>query len=717
MSNRRVYIAGAGIISSLGKGCEATLQALEQNTCGLSPLQLFPLQSSNPMPAGEIKEDIPDRPFPRTHGLALSAAEQAIAGTDISLDAIVVGTTTGGILTTEQLLRDGQTDPASYSNHALTTVADHLAIHLSCSGPVLTVSTACSSGVVAMSIALALLRSGRADTVLAGGVDSLCRLTYFGFHSLQLVDHDGARPMDANRHGMSVAEGAAMLLLTTSKPIAPLAEISGCGLSCDAFHPATPHPEGKGARRAMQAALDDAQITPGDIDYINLHGTGTPDNDRAESIAIQQLFPVPPPVSSIKGATGHSLAAAGAIEAVVAALAVSRGILPANYGYTTRDPELLSPQQQPVTKNISTVLSNSFGFGGNNGALVISKADHFSTPSSSTDKKTLTVCGAACLTGKGDITTTMAALAQGKPIAGVLDIQKLSVNLPARKVRRLKRLARMSLALAFAAQAQSEKEDKPTAVFMGTGWGALSETHDFLTRLAETGEQFPSPTDFIGSVHNGPAGQVALFFQATGANITSSGGDYSFEQALLTAELLADDKPCFVMGADEGHEIFSPLFDPSINKKESLADGGGAFTMQRSSDPNLISLKTTFYQSGITGNVINNLLKTLGDKENPAKRFGLILVGIPAAMANLGQQQLKQFTEMITPSAPVVEYRKFTGQFASASAVAAAIAVDIFKSRKIPRALTGSRESSPLQGDILILGLGSTVTAMECSSS
>jgi 3-oxoacyl-(acyl-carrier-protein) synthase len=162
------------------------------------------------------------------------------------------------------------------------------------------VSTACSSGVVAIALALKMLRSGMFRTVLAGGVDSLSRLTYFGFHSLQLVDQTGCKPLDQNRQGMAVAEGAGMILLTTEKPVHYRAEILGAGLSCDAYHPAAPHPEGEGAFMAMQRALTDAGISPEAIDYINLHGTGTPDNDLAEAKAVGRVLTTPPPLSSIK---------------------------------------------------------------------------------------------------------------------------------------------------------------------------------------------------------------------------------------------------------------------------------------------------------------------------------------------------------------------------------------------------------------------------------
>ena len=256
--------------------------------------------------------------------------------------------------------------------------------------------------------------------ILAGGVDSLSRLTYFGFHSLQLVDRKGCRPLDVSRQGTTVAEGAAMLLLTAARPKNPLAVLLGAGLSCDAYHPAAPHPEGKGAFKAMQTALADAGMQPSAIEYINLHGTGTHDNDLSEAKAIHALFPAPPPLSSIKGATGHSLGAAGAIEAVVSSLSVSRGFIPGNTGCRHPDPALeLTPQATPIDRPVRAVLSNSFGFGGNNGALVIGRTD---TPSiapsfasSRRPKEPLAIHGSACLTGSGLTPGNSCSTEHGKP--------------------------------------------------------------------------------------------------------------------------------------------------------------------------------------------------------------------------------------------------------------------------------------------------------------
>ena len=253
---------------------------------------------------------------------------------------------------------------------------------------------------------------------------------------------------------------------------------------------------------------------------------------------------------------------------------------------------------------------------------------------------------------------------------------------------------------------------------MGTSWGALSETYDFLNRLAESNEQFPSPTDFVGSVHNGPASQVALLFGATGPNITTSGGDYSFEQALLSAELMLNDspEPALILGADEGHEIFSPLLDPSISPESTLADGGGALCVSRNRKGAKGILSLPFYQSSKAEDVVAKLVASLTAIEQQSS-YALILVGIPAAMYSDGTKQLDQFMTLSKLTAPVIHYRKIIGEFGSASAVAAALAAAFLDSGRVPGALTGGVDIdiSDKRCRILILGLGDYVTAMELS--
>ncbi|MCF8128281.1 MAG: beta-ketoacyl-[acyl-carrier-protein] synthase family protein [Deltaproteobacteria bacterium] len=717
MTNIHVLIAGMGLVTPLGKGVDLNWRALLNGKTGMGELTLFPTADDLAFPVGEVKECFSSDGTPRTHRLALMAAKEAVLHTDGPPDAIVMGCITGGMSRTEALLKTWKSDPSLFSRHGAGSVAEYLARKLNCKGPVITVSTACSSGATAIALALALLKTGKFKKILAGGAESLCRLTYFGFHSLQLIDPKGSHPLDRDRKGLTVSEGAGMLLLEgkTGKIDPDAVEILSAGLTCDAFHPASPDPEGAGAFFAMAGALKDGGLNPWDIDYVNLHGTGTLDNDVSEANAFNRLFETEKPlVSSVKGAFGHSLSAAGAIEAVVSAKCIQAGIAPASAGCLTLDPQLkMNPLKEPTRAPIRTVLSNAFGFGGSNASLVIGRSRNAQTPSSLLPAK-LEVAGTSCITGAGNTTQTLGAFLNGLSCRGLLSDKEISQALSSRAIRRLKRLSRMGLSLATTAFENAHKDDKPNSVFFGTGWGALSETHDFLKALYETGERFSSPTDFMGSVHNATAGRIAINFEAKGPNITTTGGDYSFEQALMSAQLLAknDDRPLLIMGADEFHPVLSRLFDGSVAQADTPSDGGGALMVRSAGAGSGPRLEHLFYENAHENDpVVPSLVLSLGGNPKIDLDFGAVLVGLPAASRNIGQEQLDEFIQTSGFIGPVIDYRRYVGEFASASAVAAVLAVALLKTGKIPGALT-EKGSVDLRGrGILLLGLGHFITA------
>jgi len=455
----------------------------------------------------------------------------------------------------------------------------------------------------------------------------------------------------------------------------------------------------------MQKAMDDASIDADTVDYINLDGTGTPENDLAESKAVRKLFDPAPPLSSIKGLSGHGLAASGAIEAVVSTICLNHDFLPANCGCEEADPGCgLHPLSVPVEQSVTTILSNSFGFGGNNACLVISKRKK-KKESRIEDAVPLSIVGKSCITGAGHTMDSMGRFFTLESMAGMLDIKTVAERLPARSIRRMKRFSQMALALAAAAKKDSEIEQSPHAVFMGSGWGALSETWDFLDKLRSTREQFPSPIDFVGSVHNSAAGQIAISHGATGPNITSSGGDYSFEQALRATEIFLETKTryntAFLLAADEAHPNFTKLLDASAQKTDLMADGGGGLYLCRKAIPGKVTIKLPFY--GKTHKtVLKQMLASLGGKETIKEKCAMILAGIPAVYDTEGEQQLNAFMQETDIDVPVIHYRKFTGEFASASAVAAVMATQLLESGEIP---TGKQ--------ILILGFGKTQTVMQ----
>ncbi|HET8899604.1 MAG TPA: beta-ketoacyl-ACP synthase [Rhodanobacteraceae bacterium] len=291
--------------------------------------------------------------------------------------AVVMGTSTGSIRVAEQgyrCLQAGQlTGPARDPRlHSLHSLAGFVAAALSTAGPCLTVSTACSSSAKVFAVAARLLHLGLVDAAVVGGVDSLCDSVLFGFHSLGLVSTHACRPFDRERDGISIGEAAGFALLerADANPAAP--RLIGYGESSDAHHMSTPHPDGLGASLALDAALARAGIDESAVDYLNLHGTATPKNDEVEAALLARRFPATLAASSTKGYTGHTLGAAGIVEAAICLLAIEHGFVPGNLGCRTPDP-VCGPQlaQHARRQPVAVALSNSFGFGGNNACLAL----------------------------------------------------------------------------------------------------------------------------------------------------------------------------------------------------------------------------------------------------------------------------------------------------------------------------------------------------------
>ncbi len=295
---------------------------------------------------------------------------------------VFLGTSTSGILSSEIAYR--HRDPATgklpvYYNYQHTqnsySVADFVRRYFDLRGPAYVVSTACSSSAKVFGSAQRMLASGLIDAAIVGGVDSLCLSTLYGFNSLQLVSDSPCKPFDAHRDGISIGEGAAFILVERTANANPGdITMTGIGESSDAYHMSSPHPEGLGARIAMQAALKMADLHPSDIDYINLHGTATRSNDAAEAKGVAAIFGTQTPCSSTKGHTGHTLGAAGGVEAIICALALRHGFAPGGVGTQEIDPQLSCRYLLAnIDQTMHHVLSNSFGFGGSNCSLVLSK--------------------------------------------------------------------------------------------------------------------------------------------------------------------------------------------------------------------------------------------------------------------------------------------------------------------------------------------------------
>jgi 3-oxoacyl-[acyl-carrier-protein] synthase II len=396
VTNRRVAIVASGVVSPLGIGLAETLESLRTSRDCVAPVERFNVAPCRCKTAAQVR-DAGREPINRTGGKAelhpasymmMRAVQEALSqDKQFRPELSVIGTTSGGMSFGEDYYRalvdhgDLREAPRWIANYPpQKPVVDALQA-FGITTPCQIIANACASGTNAIGHAFQCIRSGRYQRVLAGGYDALCELVFVGFDSLQAATPDKCRPFDAQRSGMVLGEGAAVLALedwtaAEERGATILAELKGYGISTDNHHLTQPDPTGVGPRIAMEQALTSANIGPSQIDYINAHGTATRFNDSAEARAIQDLFGSPVPVSSTKSMMGHSLGAAGAIEAVVCLLALQQGLLPPNINFNTLDPEIELDvvANKPRFQSIQTVISNSFGFGGTNASIVLQAA-------------------------------------------------------------------------------------------------------------------------------------------------------------------------------------------------------------------------------------------------------------------------------------------------------------------------------------------------------
>jgi len=393
-----LHLAHYTQISCVGDGLAPFRRALRSGVGGLAPCRFDGAElptwigevaglDASPLPAAFADYDCRNNRLAR-RGLQAdgfdAAVREAIGRHGPRRVGLFLGTSTSGILETEIAFR--HRDPATGAlppgfhyrgAHNTYSLAAFVRDWFALEGPAAVVSTACSSSAKVFAVAARMIHAGLIDAAVVGGVDSLCLTTLHGFASLELTAPEPCRPYDAERQGISIGEAAAFALLERPPANLPAdaALLLGCGESSDAYHMSSPHPDGLGARLAMEAALADAGLAAEAIDYLNLHGTATPNNDAAEGCAVGALFGDRVPCSSTKGLTGHTLGAAGAIEAVVCAIALTDGLLPGSANTRRLDPALpldylLASRDGPVHR----AMSNSFGFGGSNCSLIFGRA-------------------------------------------------------------------------------------------------------------------------------------------------------------------------------------------------------------------------------------------------------------------------------------------------------------------------------------------------------
>lgn len=390
----KVYVAGIGIISAIGNSPAETLASFEAQQSGIGKLTLF--ESIHKLPVGEFKLSNAEltaqlnltRDFNRTTLLGIHAARQALKDADLKYTwrtGVASGTTVGGMDRSENFFKNPDWNSSAVqralTDHECGSITERIAEDINATENPVTINTACSSSVNSIMYAARLIKAGKLDVALAGGTDSLTGFTLNGFNSLMILDQSLCKPFDANRNGLNLGEGAGFLVLVSEEVVkreglTPYCEITGYANTNDAFHQTASSPEGRGSFLAMESALKLAELKATEIDYLNLHGTGTKNNDSSEGTAVQRIFGEKKPVaSSTKAFTGHTLGASGGIEAVFSVMAIQHGCVYPNLRFTERMPEINFDPQTSFEKGLSIrhVMSNSFGFGGNCSSIIFSK--------------------------------------------------------------------------------------------------------------------------------------------------------------------------------------------------------------------------------------------------------------------------------------------------------------------------------------------------------
>lgn len=584
----RIWVTGIGVVSPVATGARATMDRLCRAERAFGPVSLFDVDGQRARIAAEVRglsvEDVAprakdDAPWSRTDALALVAAKEALAEARVdpakAVTDLVVGTTTGATLETERALPDLLSDASADRltpaiTHPLALVLEHVATAL---GPFRTqrlVSSACSTGANAIALGAAWLRSGRSDRVLAGASDALCRLTFTGFNALGSLDPEPCRPFDATRAGLGLGEGAAFLLLerddvAKARGAEPIAELVGWAAGAEAHHITNPEASGRVAARTMRRALACAGLGPQDVDYVNAHGTATALNDpmevRAMRLALGDAFDRVA-VSSVKGQIGHSLGAAGAVEAAVTALAVAQGRLPPTGGLDTvaddcRADHVVGSARE---RRARVALSSSFGFGGLDGVLALARPEY--GPDLEVSSRKVYVLGGAVIGRQGARTTRDAELLRepGEAPRGALDMASVAVLDPARS-RRLGRPERLLAAAIDGARGSSAAQ---AGIVAGKPSGNPDATSRFMARILERGPRFASPADFPNLMLSSLAGHVSIYHHLEGLALSTSSRSGSGAACLRTAlELVGSGMP-------------DPLFTGAVDPWGMAAEVDGA---------------------------------------------------------------------------------------------------------------------------------------------
>ena len=570
-----IAITGEGIICAIGADKASVLDSLRRKQTGIATMRYLP-SGHQELPVGEVKLSDDEMKsllgiessveVSRTALMGMLAVRQALDDAGYHSEGngkvvLISGTTVAGMDITERHFTDLRTSDEHLSclrYHSCGDNTRQIADHFGCFSEVTTVSTACSSAANALILGAEMLKTGEADIVVAGGTEALSVFHLNGFNSLMILDKEHCRPFDETRAGLNLGEGAAYVVLESEeharqRQASVHAYLTGYGNACDAFHQTASSENGEGAYLAMQQALTMADLKPTDIDYVNAHGTGTPNNDLSESVALRRVFGSQmPPVSSTKGFTGHTTSASGSIETVICLLAMHHGFLPANLGWHQPMADGIVPTQGEDSHALRHVLCNSFGFGGNDSSLLLSL-----------DASDNSLSSFLRPFGSKRQSRVLAPLSSIKELARVEitsedELSEIRDFVKPLEARRMGKLMKASLLSSLKVLKQAGI-DCPDAIVTGTSLGCWENTEALLTQIEQEGEVMLSPTNFMQSTHNTIGSNVAIRTHCHGYNVTYTQGGDSLEWALRDARRLLQTGRCktVLVGC---HDETTPLY-------------------------------------------------------------------------------------------------------------------------------------------------------------
>jgi 3-oxoacyl-[acyl-carrier-protein] synthase II len=567
----RIAVTGLGTVSSLATGARASFAALCRGERGIGPLSLFEAGGLACSLAAEVHHIGADPARSRTDALALLAAREALGMASLEPGSarlgLALGGTTGGLFETEReiALSEGEAGCERARRFVSQPLSRGLDVLSEAFGPfacAASVCSACSSGAVAIVLGAHWLSSGRAEVVLAGGAEGLCRMTYAGFSALGVVDPEPSRPFDARRAGLTLGEGAGFLVLereshALARGAKILAWLSGWAVGAEAHHVTHPEPSGERAAALMLEAITRAGLAPSDVDYVNAHGTGTRANDAMEVMALRRAFGPELSrvrVSSSKAQLGHTLGAAGALEAVISVLAIESGCVPPTVGLEEPEASDVRHVLRTEPAELRAVASNSFGFGGMSAVLVFEHPNAPSKPRPALETE-LVVSAAATLTGELRVGANCAELARDLATPAPFAFDPVTLLEPERS-RRFDRASALATRSAQAAFDAANLPARSCGLVVGSAYGSVERSLRFIERLLGRGLKYAPPADFPQLVPSAIAGNAALYLRLLGPVFSvgegETSGESAFEAGVSLLELGASS--AVLVGAAEAYD-------------------------------------------------------------------------------------------------------------------------------------------------------------------